>query len=325
VSAIDDDVALVPAERFRRRVRELDRAHRERQSLARTLEHGSSGSWLWRWVRGLVGAPAVATGAALATAQPIPLPGRGECVVTFIGHATTLVRYTRGRVLTDPCFARSLLSLKRLTAAGLPPGALEGLDLVLLSHAHADHLHRPSLERLDRSVTVIVPPGCSAADKLGFARVVDLEPGATFQAGGVEVTAVPAQHRVGLFGRGRAVGYVIRGDGPTVYFAGDTGYFSGFLEVGAHFHPDVALLPISGYRPRSLRRDHLSPLDALYAFEDLGAQLLVPIHHSAYALGYEAPSEPITWLRSLAGARGLGDRVAWLEPGASCVARRKAE
>jgi L-ascorbate metabolism protein UlaG (beta-lactamase superfamily) len=323
VADAEDAALLVPAERFRRRMRELDRAHRDRHTLARTLEHGGS-SWLFRWLRGLVAAP-LPPGSALSTTQPIPMPGRGECVLTFIGHATTLVRYAQGRVLTDPCFARSLLSLKRLKSPGLPPGALEGLDLVLLSHAHADHLHRPSLERLDRAVTLIVPPGCSAADNLGFARVVELEPGATFHAGGLEVTAVAAQHRVGLLGRGRAVGYVVRGDGPTVYFAGDTGYFSGFLEVGARFRPDVALLPISGYRPRALRADHLSPLDAIYAFEDLGAELMVPIHHSAYSLGYEPPSEPITWLRSLAGARGLNDRIAWLDPGESCVVRRKPE
>jgi L-ascorbate metabolism protein UlaG (beta-lactamase superfamily) len=226
-------------------------------------------------------------------------------------------------VLTDPCFARSLRSLKRVRAPGLPPGALEGLDLVLISHAHADHLHRASLERLDRAVTLIVPPGCSGADGLGFQRVVELEPGASFRSGGLEVTAVAARHRVGLFGRGRAVGYVIRGgDGPSVYFAGDTGYFDGFLEVGAQFRPDVALLPISGYRPRALRADHLSPLDAFYAFEDLGSSLLVPIHHSAFQLGYESLAEPLVWLRSLASQRGKPEQVAWLEPGSSCVVRR---
>ncbi|HEY7956024.1 MAG TPA: MBL fold metallo-hydrolase [Polyangia bacterium] len=306
-------------ERYRLRARALERAHRERQSLARSLEHGSAGSWLWRWLRGLFARPRPAP---LYPGAPLPLPGAGECAITFIGHATTLIRYAHGRVLTDPCFARSLWGMPRARAQVVSPGALEGLDVVLLSHAHADHLHRPSLERLDRQVTVIVPPGCGKADALGFARVIELEPGASFLVSGLEIIAVPAQHRVGLFGRGRALGYVIRGDGPTVYFAGDTGYFPGFLDVGARFHPDVAILPISGYRPRALRTDHLSPLDALYAFEDLGARLLVPVHHSAFPLGYELLSEPLTWLRSLTSARGIVDQVAWLDAGGSCVARR---
>jgi L-ascorbate metabolism protein UlaG (beta-lactamase superfamily) len=243
-------------------------------------------------------------------------------VVTFIGHATVLLRYPHGRVLTDPCFARSLFSLRRARAPVLPPGALEGIDVVLLSHAHRDHLHRPSLERLDRAATLIVPPGCSRADGLGFQRVVELEPGASFRAAGMEVTAVSARHASGLLGRGRAVGYVVRGDGPTVYFAGDTGYFPGFAEVGRAFQPELALLPISGYRPRALRAEHLSPLDALYAFEDLGAKVLVPIHHSAFMLGYEPVGEPLAWLRSLVAQRRLDDRVLCLEPGGSWVVRK---
>jgi L-ascorbate metabolism protein UlaG (beta-lactamase superfamily) len=318
VSGDDQSLARLPVEQFRARLRELDEAHRRRNSLSRAFAHGSMTSWLFRWVAGLFGGP----GETPILPPAIPVPSTGECAITFIGHATVLLRYAQGRVLTDPCFARSLYSLRRARAAGLPPGALEGLDLVLISHAHADHLHRPSLERLDRALTLIVPPGCGGADGLGFQRVVELEPGATFRSNGLEVTAVTAQHRVGLFGRGRSVGYIVRGDGPTVFFTGDSGYFSGFREAGVQFQPDVALLPISGYRPRALRSDHLSPLDALYAFEDLGAHLLVPIHHSSFALGYEPLSEPLTWLRSLVSARGLGDRVAWLDPGSSCVARR---
>lgn len=168
----------------------------------------------------------------------------------------------------------------------------------------------------------MVPPGCSRALGRRFRKVIELEPGGTHELPhlGLQVTAVAARHRVG--GGRPALGFVVRGDGPTVYASGDTGYFAGFAEIGARFHPDVALLPISSYRPRSLRRGHLSPLDAIYAFEDLGAQLLVPIHHGDFALGYEPLGEPAAWLRELERARRLEGRVAWLEPGQSCVARR---
>ena len=195
--------------------------------------------------------------------------------------------------------------------------------MVLISHAHVDHLHRASLERIDRAATIVVPAGVRLP-KLGFKEVLAVRAGDVVSVAGIDITAVPAQHRVGFLGHGRALGYVLRGDGPTVYFAGESGYFSGFMEVGARFRPDVALLPISGYRPAALRHDHLSPLDALYAFEDLGAQLLGPIHHGAFALGYEPPAEPLIWLRSLASQRRLEQRIAWLEPGESCVARRGA-
>jgi L-ascorbate metabolism protein UlaG (beta-lactamase superfamily) len=312
-------ISAASAAEFRARVHELDEAHRRRGSF---MLHGGVPSWLLQWLRAMM--PAALGGPSLLPRRPpppIPMPARGECSVTFIGHATALVRYARARVLTDPLFARSLYSLRRLRPPGLPDGALESIDVVLVSHAHADHLHRPSLARIDRSATLVVPAGMRVP-KLGFNQVLPLRPGDVASVAGLDITATAAQHRVGLLGGGRALGYVIRGDGPTVYFAGESGYFAGFMEVGARFRPDVALLPISGYRPAALRRDHLSPLDALYAFEDVGAQLLVPIHHGAFALGYEPPAEPLIWLRSLASQRRLEQRIAWLEPGESCVARR---
>ncbi len=311
-------ISAAAAADFRARVRELDEAHRRRGSL---MLHGGIPSFVLRWLRALL--PPALGGPALLPRRlppPIPVVTPGECAITFIGHATVLVRYARARLLTDPCFARSLYSLRRLRAPGLPDGALESIDVVLISHAHVDHLHRPSLERIDRAATVIVPAGVRLP-ALGFA-VVELRAGDVASVAGLDVTAVPAHHRIGALGRGRALGYVVRGDGPTVYFAGESGYFSGFMEVGARFRPDVALLPISGYRPLALRQDHLSPLDALYAFEDLGAQLFVPIHHGAFALGYEPPAEPLIWLRSLASQRHVEESIAWLEPGESCVARR---
>jgi L-ascorbate metabolism protein UlaG (beta-lactamase superfamily) len=277
---------------------------------------------LYRWARGwfsrsvppaLVGPP-----------PPIPLPGPGECSITFIGHATALIRYEHGRLLTDPCFATALYGLKRARPPAIPAGALEGVDAVLITHRHADHLHAPSLAQLDRSVTIVVPAGEGGVDRLGFQRVVELDEGATLSLAGIDITAVPAAHRVGPFGGRRAVGYVVGGAGPKVYFSGDTGYFEGFAAVGRRFSPDVAILPISGYRPRALRADHLSPLDAVYALEDLCAELLIPVHHSSFALGYEPISEPLIWLKSLEGARQLAGRIGWLQPGESCVARRRA-
>ncbi|HEY2743750.1 MAG TPA: MBL fold metallo-hydrolase [Polyangia bacterium] len=312
-------ISATSAAEFRARLHELDDAHRRRSSL---MLHGGVPSFVLRWLRALM--PAALGGPPLLMRRPpppIPIVASGECSVTFIGHATALIRYARARVLTDPLFARSLYTLRRLRPAGLPDGALESIDVVLISHAHADHLHRPSLERIDRAATIVAPAGVHVP-KLGFREVLPVRAGDVVTVAGLDITAVPAQHRVGFRGHGRALGYVVRGDGPTVYFAGESGYFAGFMEVGSRYRPDVALLPISGYRPLALRRDHLSPLDAIYAFEDLGAQLLVPIHHGAFALGYEPPTEPLIWLRSLASQRRLEERIAWLEPGESCVARR---
>ena len=121
--------------------------------------------------------------------------------------------------------------------------------------------------------------------------------------------AVPVRHSgargLGDYVRRGACGYVVRTPEATVYVAGDTGYFSGFGEIGRRFRPDVALLPISGYEPASFREEHLSPLDAMYAFEDLGARILIPTSYGSFPLSYEPLEAPLAWLRQIARERGL--------------------
>ena len=118
-----------------------------------------------------------------------------------------------------------------------------------------------------------------------------------------------------------ASGYVVRTQGRAVYFAGDTGYFSGFAEIGRRFDPDIALLPIAGYQPAPFREEHMSPLDAVYAFEDLGARLLIPIAYGSFELGYEPIDEPLEWLQELGKGRKLGTALTILEHGQSCLLR----
>ncbi len=297
---------------FAERSAALLRAHRARPGLWR---RGLRASWLLRWL----GSQLFAARWGPPVAPPIPDPSPGECTITFLGHASVLVRYAGARLLFDPCFATSIRSMRRRRPAVLPAGTIEDLDAVLVSHAHPDRLHHRSLELLERRLTLIVPAGTDGADALGFVHVAELEPWQQMRVGAITVTAVPAQHTVGVLGRGLALGYVIQSDGPTVYFAGDTGYQPAFAEIGHRFRPAVALLPIAGYRPLGMRQEHLSPLDALFAREDLGNPLLVPIAHSAFPTGYEPIEEPIDWLREEVALRGLDDRVAILEPGASIV------
>jgi hypothetical protein len=152
---------------------------------------------------------------------------------------------------------------------------------------------------------------------LGFARVVELAVGGDLEMRGVQVHATPMAHGDGDLARGLA--YVVRGDGPSIYLCGDGGYFSGFADVGARFAPDLALLPIAGFVPASFRERHMSPIDALYAFEDLRARLMIPIHHGAFALSYERIGEPARWMAQLVKERGLEAHVRMLQAGESEV------
>jgi L-ascorbate metabolism protein UlaG (beta-lactamase superfamily) len=298
------------------RAKELDHEHRRR---ARTASESSLARVLsLRLLR--TGIRHILTRPVLGDVRAVAHPAQDHIAVTFVGHASVMLTTQRARLLIDPFLGEFLLGIRRREAACLHKTDAAEVDLVLISHAHRDRLHLPTLHKLSRRAVIVVPPRCvSLVRGLGFAREVELAPGQSMQHGDLEITAVAARHdgRRGVFDRTwrSAVGYIVKCARASVYYAGDTAYFSGFEEIGRRLHPDVALLPIAGYEPPSQRADHMSPLDALQAFHDLGARLLVPVAYGAFPLGYEPLDEPLTWLVRLCRERGLGERLVALRPG----------
>jgi len=266
------------------------------------------GHWISRWFS----APEPAPHGTLPAVQP------GQVSVTFGGHATVLARYPQLSIAFDPMLGRWIGGVRRAIEPGLALTDLDDVGLVLISHRHADHLHLPTLKRMPRKRTTIVVPAGGAAwvSSLGFARVIELQPGADLELRGVQVIAYPTAHGDTELARG--ISYVVRpvdAPAPSLYLCGDSGYFSGFADIGERFAPDIAMLPIGGFYPQSFRSRHMSPLDALYAFEDLRSRLLVPIHHGAFALSYERLGEPARWLQELATTRGVRDHVKVMAAG----------
>ncbi|WP_425414665.1 MBL fold metallo-hydrolase [Paenibacillus harenae] len=86
---------------------------------------------------------------------------------------------------------------------------------------------------------------------------------------------------------------------PTIYFAGDSGYFQGFKEIGCRFAIDVALLPIGAYEPEwFMGPQHTTPEQALQAFEDIGAKWFVPMHYGTFKLADDTPREALDRLEA---------------------------
>jgi L-ascorbate metabolism protein UlaG (beta-lactamase superfamily) len=264
----------------------------------------------------------------LAGASQTPTVAQShELGVTFIGHSSFMIQIAGQAVLVDPVFARWLIVLRRLRHPGVRIEGLPAIDAVLLTHAHMDHLNRPSLRKIaahtrrlkGRAPVAIVPWGVeNLIQDLGFSRIISLEWWQTTHLGGVDVTLTPAKHwGARLFNdtyRGFG-GYVLRGGGHSVYHSGDTAYFSGFSEIGRRLAPEVALLPIGAYSPDNFRAVHTSPEDALQGFLDLGARWMVPMHFGTFRLSAEPVTEPLP--RLLAAARGAGveDRICALGEG----------
>jgi L-ascorbate metabolism protein UlaG (beta-lactamase superfamily) len=246
-----------------------------------------------------------------------------DLAVTFVGHATLLLQWRGLNILTDPNFVPRVVVPKRLVDPGIPIEQLPPLDLIVVSHAHLDHLVKPSLRKLGKEVPVVVPTGLAELiTPLGFRRVYELNWWDVYEGDDFKVIHVPAKHwgRRTPHDRERGYGgFVIERHGHHVYFAGDTAYFKGFLEIGRAFPIDLALLPIGAYRPHSYRQVHCNPEDALQAFEDMQARYMVPIHWGTFRLTSEPIHEPTTWLAQLCSNNGCADRVKILQHGQTFI------
>lgn len=204
-----------------------------------------------------------------------------QASIQYIGHATAVVDLAGVRLLTDPLLRDRVAHLRR--AGKVDPGALRGVDAVLISHLHYDHLDLPSLQRLGKDMPVVAPRGAGALirRKAGIANVVELRVGEQIEIGAVTVRATHADHDTGRlpFGiRAEPLGYRIEGSGRSVYFAGDTDVFAAMAELAP---VDVALLPIWGWGP-TIGPGHMDPGRAAEAAGLLGARLAIPIHWGTY-------------------------------------------
>jgi L-ascorbate metabolism protein UlaG (beta-lactamase superfamily) len=244
---------------------------------------------------------------------------KGQIALTWIGHASFLAQFTDLNVLIDPNFANWLFLLKRIKRAGLKIQDLPPIDLVLLTHAHFDHFHKPTLRRLPAPKLGIMPWGVGdLARGLGFHRIIELQWWESFSHGDWKVTLTPTKHWGARVLRDEHRGYggfILEHQGRRLFHAGDSAYFDGFQEIGARCAPEIALLPIGAYYPDSFRHVHMGPDEAVKAFHDLRAQWLVPMHFGAFKLSFEALDEPPRWLRELCHHAGLSHHLKILEEG----------
>ena len=247
----------------------------------------------------------------------------GQVAITWIGHASFLIQFTNLNVLIDPNFANWLFLLKRLRRSGFKIRDLPRIDLVLLTHAHFDHFHKPTLRRLPRPKIGVMPRGVGdLAQDLGFARIIELEWWETFSQRHWEVTFTPSKHWGArtLHDHHRGYGgFVLEHQGRRIYHAGDSAYFDGFKDIGRRLYPEIALLPIGAYHPESFRRVHMGPDEAVQAFRDLRARWLVPMHYGTFKLSFEEMDEPPRWLREIAAKENLTQKLRMLDEGVPTV------
>ena len=236
--------------------------------------------------------------------------------LTWLGHASFLVQGAGTSVLIDPALGPRVSIVPRNAGPGLRVDELPPLDASLVTHNHYDHLDLPTL----RAVGAPVVAGVGTALTVKGLQCAELAWWDRIRVGGLSVSFVPSQHwsRRGLGDTNEALwgGFVIEGGGVHVYHAGDTGYFSGFQDIGRRFPGlDAALLPIGAYDPEwFMRPQHMNPGDATQAFLDLGARRLVAMHWGTFKLTDEPLDEPPRLLRAEWERRRLPAEVLSILP-----------
>ncbi|MBL8602613.1 MAG: MBL fold metallo-hydrolase [Myxococcales bacterium] len=227
--------------------------------------------------------------------------------LTWVGHASFVLRLGGRVVVIDPVWSTRIQGVvPRHVAPGVALDALPPVDVVLISHAHHDHLDLATLTRIGPNALYVVPLGVGALLKRnGLPRVIECDWWQSTRVGDLELTLVPARHwsMRGPFDRNDALwgGWVLRGPEGTAYHTGDTGYFDGFAEIRRRLGViDWAMMPIGAYEPRwFMQPQHMNPDDAFRAFADLEARHFVAMHWGTFQLTDEpldAPPGEITRL-----------------------------
>ncbi len=276
------------------------------------------------FVRDRPGAPprVVNDGAVLRANVPQTMP-----TVTWVGHATVLVQMDGVTLLTDPIwsdkpFPVTFVGPKRFAAPGIALEALPPIDFALISHNHYDHLDLPTLRWLAaRGTRFFVSLGDAALLRAsGMHQVEELDWWDRCALGGVEVHCVPSQHWSGRKLTDDCAslwsGFVVVGPTRRFYFAGDTGYFAGFTEIGKRLGPfDLAALPIGAYDPPAMMRAvHLDPEEALQAGLDVGAARMLGIHYGTFDLTDEPLDEAPRRFHAEGRRRGIATDRLWTLP-----------
>jgi len=252
-----------------------------------------------------------------------PIRDHGDLSVTFLKHASVIIKDQGQVVLLDPVFSEIFPFIKDFTPLNFDPRKMPSPDHVLITHGHYDHLDTGSLSLLPRNSHIISPLGYDDvfAD-LKMTNRTQLDWFDSFTDGVREIILLPCDHwtmRNPLIGPNRSLwgSYLFRtASGPNIFISGDTAYFDRFGEIGQEFSIDLAIINLGAYEPRwFMAGSHINPAETVQAFKELGADRLLIVHWGTFRLGDEPVHFPPIDLKREMERAGLLDRLVHLDHG----------
>jgi L-ascorbate metabolism protein UlaG (beta-lactamase superfamily) len=243
----------------------------------------------------------------------------------WLGHATMLIRIAGLNVLTDPVFSRRIglglgvatLGPGRQVAPALSISQLPPIDLILISHAHMDHLDRPSLwqlaGRFPKARLVHFDGLDDLLSDLKFSSRTALSDGESTRVGTLDIRAIKTKHwgaRL-LADKHRGFGsFLLKSSSRTILFGGDSAMGTHWDSLKAE-SVDLAIMGIGAYDPWI--EAHATPEQAYDMAKAMRARAMQPMHHSTFVLSREPTDEPMRRLMRYANgeveivATGMGE------------------
>lgn len=197
-------------------------------------------------------------------------PAGKELTITFIRHGSLLLSYAGKQIQVDPVSEYADYS------------TFPKADLILITHAHGDHLDLKAIEALRKTETAVIA-NPESAEKVGAtAQVMRNGDSQTWQ--GVRIEAVPAYNttegRDKFHPKGRDNGYVLDFDGFRVYIGGDLEDIPELSDLKAI---DVAFLPVN--QPYTM-----TPEQAARAARVIQPKVFYPYHYSQTPVAETLPA-----------------------------------
>ncbi|WP_162586597.1 MBL fold metallo-hydrolase [Variovorax sp. RA8] len=238
--------------------------------------------------------------------------------VIRLGHSSHLLKLRGKYWLIDPVFGDraspfSFIGPKRFHKPPLRLEQLPPIEGLILSHDHYDHLDVPTIEYLAQRVQrYFVPLGVRARLlEMGVPpeRVAEFDWWQAAEHDDVRLTAAPAQHFSGrtLNDRNKTLwaSWIVESGGKRIFYSGDSGYFSGFRQIGERFGGfDLALMENGAY-DAYWPSVHMTPEESVRAFEDLRGKVLYVVHNSTFDLAFHTWRDPLDRIAKLALAKNI--------------------
>ncbi len=254
-----------------------------------------------------------------------------KITAVLLGHSTVLINFEGLNILTDPVLfprigAQSIFGTIgpiRRQACALDVDELPKIDLVLLSHAHLDHLDFPSLRALKGSVRAVTAKNTSDLVRIGGIHdATELGWGESTRVkttnGDAEIEAFEVRHWGARWRHDTQRGYngyIISRNGKKIIFGGDTAMTSTFKDIRGKGPFEFACMPIGAYNP--FLHSHCNPEQALQMANDAGAGYVLPMHFYTFRLGREVATEPMERLQT--ALKSEADRLGWRQAGETFV------